>query len=117
MMIVTKFLRSCCGQATVDGNSLRPGRPLPASMAGRSMAGHLIRRHRRDLISRAPISCLTEVCYPSVGSTEGLSIKRREFIALLGGVVRLTTHAAPNAKSLIRTSRSDRPRHQPCDPE
>src|SRR5262245_23430967 len=33
MMIVTKFLRSCCGQATVDGNSLRAGRPLPASMA------------------------------------------------------------------------------------
>jgi hypothetical protein len=34
MMIVTKFLHSCCGQATVDGNSLRAGRPFPASMAG-----------------------------------------------------------------------------------
>jgi hypothetical protein len=48
-------------------------------------------------------------------------MKHREFIALLGGVerigVRLTTHAARNAKPLIRTSRSDRPRHQPCDPE
>ena len=48
-------------------------------------------------------------------------MKRREFIALLGGVesigVRLTTHAAQNAKPLIRTPRSDRPRHQSCDPE
>ena len=38
-------------------------------------------------------------------------MKHREFIALLGGVerigVRLTTHAARNAKPLIRTSRSD----------
>src|SRR5262245_61496299 len=50
-----------------------------------------------------------------------LSFERREFIALLGGVerigVRLTTHAARNAKPLIRTSRSDRPHHQPCDRE
>src|SRR5215467_1060274 len=39
---------------------------------------------------------------------------------LLGGVessIGLTTHAARNAGPLIRTSRSDRPRHQPCDPE
>jgi len=51
----------------------------------------------------------------------GTTMKHREFIALLGGVerigVRLTTHAARNAKPLTRTSRSDRPRHQPCDPE
>jgi hypothetical protein len=47
-------------------------------------------------------------------------MKHREFIALPGGVERIgvrLTDAARNAKPLIRTSRSDRPRHQPCDPQ
>ena len=113
MVIVTKFLRSCCRQATVVGKFIEGRAPL-ASFDGWPEHGRAI-----SLDDIAGLNLAR--CYPSVGSTEALSIKRREFIALLGGVerigVRLTTHAARNAKPLIRTSRSDRPRHQPCDPE
>jgi hypothetical protein len=86
MMIVTKFPRSCCGQATVGGNSSKPGRPLPASMAGRSngraislddIDGVESRAHQSPAILRYAI-LRSEV-------RGHYSMKRREFIALLGG--------------------------------
>src|SRR6516162_2466106 len=73
MIIVTKFLRSCCGQATVGGNSSKAGRPLPASMAGGAGA-------RPD----QPVS--RRVCYPFCRKHGRYrAVKRRDFITLLGG--------------------------------
>src|SRR6516164_4628710 len=73
MMIVTNSLRSCCGQATVGGNSSKAGRPLPASMAGGAGA-------RPD----QPVS--RRVCYPFCRKHGRYrAMKRREFIAVLGG--------------------------------
>ena len=82
MMIVTKFLRSCCGQATVGGNSSKASRPLPTSMAG---GPEDCRTISLDGLNVARTSLLPAVLSFRFEAREALAVKRRDFIALLGG--------------------------------
>ena len=79
-MIVTKFLRSSCGQATVRGNSSKAGRSLPASMAG---GGRSRPDHPRLNLARPSI--LPGVLSFRFKAREALAVKRRVFMSLLGG--------------------------------
>jgi len=82
MMIVTKFLRSCCGQATVGENSSKARRPLPTSMAG---GPEDCRTISLDGLNVARTSLLPAVLSFRFEAREALAVKRREFITLLGG--------------------------------
>src|SRR5262245_57072617 len=73
MMIVTKFLRFCCGQATVAEIHRRPSAPCQL----RWLAGAGARPDQ-------PVSC--RVCYPFCRKHgRHRVVERREFITLLGG--------------------------------
>jgi len=78
MMIVTKFLRSCCGQATVGGNSSKARRPLPTSMAG---GPEDCRTISLDGLNVARTSLLPAVLSFRFEAREALAVKRRDFIA------------------------------------
>src|SRR5215471_9072912 len=60
MMIVTKFLRSCCGQATVGGNSSKARRSLPTSMAGGPEDCRTISLDGLNVARTSPC----QLCYP-----------------------------------------------------